>query len=97
MKTSKVILYNRYKKDKDGKVKKVQKEKFPRSVCLDLTLEDKKFKDPDSFLLLSTQLYDEKNEVAEEKQGATWETYRIWKIVCPVLMRRGVEIPEYLQ
>jgi len=94
MKTSRVILYNRYNKTDDGKVKKVAKEKFPRAVCLKTVLLEGKFKDADSFLELATKLYDTKNEVDEKRQGATWETYRIWKIICPVL---DVEVPEFLQ
>ncbi|NLT49692.1 MAG: hypothetical protein GXX85_02095 [Ignavibacteria bacterium] len=97
MKTSKVILYNRYKKDKDGKVKKVQKEKFSRAVCLLDTLQENKFKDADSFLTLATKMFDDKNQVDEKKQNASWETYRIWRILTPVLLKLEVEIPDYLQ
>ena len=95
MKTSKVILYNR--PAKEGAKKKTTKEKFSRAICLYETLIEKKYKDADSFLLLSTELYDEKNEVAEKKQGATWETFRIWRIITPVLLKLEVEIPDYLQ
>lgn len=94
MRTTKLVLYNRYTKTAEGKTVKKTAEKFPRAICLNNVLKEKKYKDFDSFIIASDKLYCEKNE---GKESNIPETFRIWRIVSPVLVANGIEVPEYLQ
>lgn len=109
MRHTKLLLYNRYTKDDKGKTTKVKKEKLTRALCLhDVLLnpvvikDDKgkvkdtimRYKDFDTFIIESDKLYCEKNE---GKDSNIPETFRIWRIICPVLLAMNVSIPDYLQ
>jgi hypothetical protein len=108
MRHTNLILYNRYTKDDSGKTVKKDKEvKLTRALCLydilinpTVSKDDKgkeikkmRFTDFDSFIIQSDKLYCEKND----KDSNIPETFRIWRIICPVLIACGVDVPDYLQ
>ncbi len=94
MRHTNLLLYNRYTKTDEGKVKKVKKEKFPRGVCLSQTLKEGNFTDFDTFIVNSDAMYIDQNE---GKESNIPETFRIWRIICPVLIDNGIDVPEELQ
>lgn len=108
MRHTNLILYNRYQKNDKGETTKVKKEKLTRAVCLyDVltkpdVIKDKdgkvketkpRFKDFDSFIIASDKLYCSEND----KESNIPETFRIWRIVCPVLLLANIDVPEFLQ
>jgi len=108
MRHTNLILYNRYTKTDDGKTVKKDKEvKLTRALCLydvllnpivskdDKGRESKKmrFSDFDTFIIASDKLYCERND----KESNIPETFRIWRIICPVLIACGVQVPEFLK
>jgi len=99
MRTTKLILYNRYAKNDKGETVKKTTEKFPRSLCLYNVLTEKNdkgkslFTDFDSFIIASDKLYTDKNV---NKESNIPETFRIWRIVEPVLSKL-TSVPEFLK
>ena len=99
MRQTNLILYNRYTKTDDGKTVKKSAEKFSRATCLYnvLSYKDDKgkkmYKDFDSFIIASDKMYTEKNPT---KESNIPETFRIWRILEPVLSKL-TEVPEFLK
>ena len=109
MRKTNLLLYNRYTKTDDGKTVKKEKEtKLTRALCLHdvltnpIVIKDKegkvkdskmRYQDFDSFIIESDKMYCEKND----KDSNIPETFRIWRIICPVLLALKVNVPEYLQ
>lgn len=93
MRQTNLILYNRYTKTDDGKTVKKTAEKFSRAICIYNVLKEKKYKDFDSFIIASDKMYTEKNPT---KESNIPETFRIWRILEPVLSKL-TEVPEYLK
>jgi hypothetical protein len=99
MRTTKLILYNRYAKNDKGETVKKVAEKFPRSLCLYNVLTEKddkgnkRFKDFDTFIIASDKMYTDKNV---NKESNIPETFRIWRIVEPVLSKLTT-VPEFLK
>ena len=93
MRTTKLILYNRYAKNDKGETVKKTAEKFSRATCLYNVLKEKKYKDFDSFIIASDKMYTEKNV---NKDSNIPETFRIWRILEPVLSKLTF-VPEFLK
>ncbi len=93
MRTTKLILYNRYAKNDKGETVKKTAEKNSRAICIYNVLKEKKYKDFDSFIIASDKLYTEKNPT---KESNIPETFRIWRILEPVVSEL-TEVPEFLK
>lgn len=68
-------------------------KRFTRSECIAMTLK-KEPKTLEQLIKESTEIYESQ---FDKKEGVTWETYRIYKILYPALIVLGVKIPENLK
>ena len=87
---SKVLFY---RPKGDGKTSKTAK-KFSRSECIARTLKESP-KSLEELIAKSTKLYE--SQFDGKGENATWESYRIYKILYPALIEMGINIPEILK
>jgi len=91
METTMKILF--YRPKGDGKTSKTAK-KLTRSECIAKILLTNP-KSLEELIKKSTDLYED--QFTKEKENATWETYRIYKILYPAFVEMGITIPQNLK
>lgn len=85
----KILFY----RPKGNTSERSNEKKLTRSECIAMTLK-KEPKTLEQLIKESTEIYESQ---FDKKEGVTWETYRIYKILYPALIVLGVKIPENLK